>query len=360
MLGDTCAGTMLLDSGASPENSATEGSTVGMQNSMAEGTQPLFIFSLPRTGSTLLQRVLGSHAQVATASEPWFMLPFVYSLRETGVNAEYEHGTMARGVQGFSKEYLPGGTDDYLSEIRALGLRLYGMAGQGQRYFLDKTPRYHHIAADLIPLFPEGRFIFLWRHPVAVAASMMQTFADGRWNLHRFSADLFSGLMALIDAYEAYADRVCAVRYEDLLQEPEGALRRLLSYLELEFDPTLLTNFTELEMRNPGYWDPTGTMKYHAISREPLQKWKHTMANPIRKAWGLRYLRWIGSQRLATMGYDLDPMLAEVAAIPANAEHVPSDVFQNARGLILRSLRGRLLQSPLPMWPRAVTSLHPN
>jgi hypothetical protein len=53
-------------------------------------------------------------------------------------------------------------------------------------------------------------------------------------------------------------------------------------------------------------------------------------------------------------------MLAEVAAIPANAEHVPSDVFQNARGLILRSLRGRLLQSPLPMWPRAVTSLHPN
>jgi hypothetical protein len=153
---------------------------------------------------------------------------------------------------------------------------------------------------------------------------------------------------------------VCAVRYEDLLQKPEEALRRLLSYLELEFDPTLLTNFTELEMRNPGYWDPTGTMKYHAISREPLQKWKHTMANPIRKAWGLRYLRWIGSQRLATMGYDLDPMLAEVAAIPANAEHVPSDVFQNARGLILRSLRGRLLQSPLPMWPRAVTSLHPN
>jgi hypothetical protein len=353
MLGDTCAVTMLLDSGASPEGNTTEGSTVGMQNSMSEGTQPLFLFSLPRTGSTLLQRVLGSHAQIATASEPWFMLPFVYSLRETGVNAEYEHGTMARGVQGFSKEYLPDGTDDYLSEIRALGLRLYGKVGKGHRYFLDKTPRYHHIAADLIALFPEGRFIFLWRHPVAVAASMMQTFADGRWNLHRFSADLFSGLTTLIEAYEAYADRACAVRYEDLLQKPEVELRRLLSYLELEFDPNLLTSFTELEMRNPDYWDPTGTMNYRTISREPLQKWKHTMANPIRKAWGLRYLRWIGSQRLATMGYDLDPMLAEVAAIPASAEHVPSDVFQNVRGLILRSLRGRLLQSSLPMWPRA-------
>jgi hypothetical protein len=326
-----------------------------MQSSMWEGTQPLFLFSLPRTGSTLLQRILGSHSDIATASEPWFMLPYIYSLREAGVHAEYEHAIMARGVRGFSKEYLPGGTNDYLSEIRELGLRLYRRAGEGHRYFLDKTPRYHHIAGDLIALFQDGKFIFLWRHPVAVAASMMQTFARGRWNLQTFSADLFHGLVNLIDTYQAHANQVCAIRYEDLLQDPETELRRLLTYLELSFDSNLVTHFIDLEMRNPGYWDPTGT-EYRAISREPLEKWKHTMANPIRKAWSVRYLRWLGRDRLATMGYDLDTLLAEVAAIPTRVDHVASDMFRNARGLAIRSIRGRLINSSLPMWPRPSAS----
>lgn len=322
---------------------------------MSDDTQPLFLFSLPRTGSTLLQRILGSHADIATTSEPWFMLPYIYSLRESGVNAEYEHAVMAGGVQGFSKEYLPGGTDEYLSEIMELGLRLYRKAGSGHRYFLDKTPRYHHIARDLIALFQEGRFVFLWRHPVAVAASMMQTWADGRWNLHTFSADLFPGLVGLIEAYEEYADRVCAVRYEDLLQNPEPELRRVLTYLDVEFDPGVLMHFADLEMRTP-YWDPTGTRMYRAISREPLEKWKQTMANPIRKAWSVRYLRWLGRDRLAIMGYDLDMLLAEVAAMPTRAHFVASDVFQNARGLAVRSIRGRLINRSLPMWPRSLTS----
>jgi hypothetical protein len=308
----------------------------------------------------LLQRILGSHEDIATASEPWFLLPYIYSLRETGVNAEYEHATMARGVQGFSKEYLPGGTEDYLAEMRELGLRLYRKAGGGHRYFLDKTPRYHHIADDIIAMFRDGKFIFLWRHPIAVAASMMETFGGGRWNLQRFSADLFTGLAALITAYEAHVDRVCAVRYEDLLERPEPELRRLLAYLELPFDPSLLTHFTDLQMRNRGYWDPTGTSAYRAISKEPLEKWKSTMANPIRKVWAVRYLRWLGRQRLATMGYDLDQLLAEVAALPTRADHLASDVLHNARGLAIRSVRGRLIKSSLPMWPRAIASPRPN
>jgi hypothetical protein len=263
---------------------------------------------------------------------------------------------MARGVRGFSREYLPGGTEEYLSEVRELGLRLYRKAGQGHRYFLDKTPRYHHIATDVITLFREGKFVFLWRHPVAVAASMMETFAGGKWNLQAYSADLFAGVVALVEAYQEHRDRVCAVRYEDLLQEPEPELRRLLAYLELEFDPKLLTHFTELEMRNSEYWDPTGTARYRAISREPLEKWRRTMANPIRKAWSVRYLRWLGRERLAVMGYDLDTLVAEVTAIPGGSGHLASDVLHNARGLAVRSVRGRLIKSSLPMWPRTSAS----
>ena len=38
---------------------------------------PIFIISLPRSGSTLLQRILTSHESVASASEPWLLLPLI-------------------------------------------------------------------------------------------------------------------------------------------------------------------------------------------------------------------------------------------------------------------------------------------
>lgn len=52
---------------------------------------PLFLFSLPRSGSTLAQRMLAAHPAVATVTEPWILLPFLYARKEEGVYAEYRH-----------------------------------------------------------------------------------------------------------------------------------------------------------------------------------------------------------------------------------------------------------------------------
>jgi len=53
-----------------------------------QGSNLIFILSLPRSGSTLLQRILGGHSQVHTVAEPWLMLNPLYALRETGIEAE--------------------------------------------------------------------------------------------------------------------------------------------------------------------------------------------------------------------------------------------------------------------------------
>ncbi|MGH8907173.1 MAG: sulfotransferase family protein [Egibacteraceae bacterium] len=311
----------------------------------------MYLFSLPRSGSTLLQRILGSHSEISTASEPYFLLPYLYSLREHGVYAEYDHGVMVGGVKGFCGEYLPRGVDGYLTEVRRLALRLYEEAGNGERYFLDKTPRYHHISSEIISLFPDGRFIFLWRNPIAIAASMMQTWAGGRWNLQRFSADLFGGLPAMVESCEAHRDRIEVVRYEDLLSEPELVLKRLFSYLDLPFEEEALARFSQLPMRNREYWDPTGAQQYHTISTEPLEKWKRTMANPVRKLWSRRYLEWLGRRRLHVMGYDLGELHNQIAAIPTSPRYLCSDAARNAKGFVTRPIRARLLNSSLPMWP---------
>ena len=322
-----------------------------MNTTPAPEIRPIFILSLPRTGSTLLQRILGSHESIGTASEPWFLLPLLYSMREKGAFAEYPHEVMAQGVRGFAEAYLPKGLAAYEEGIRDLALRLYREAAPGKLYFLDKTPRYHHVANDLFRLFPEGRFIFLWRHPLAVAASMIDAFGGGTWNLDGFAADLFEGLDQLISARETHRESSIEVRYEDLVAHPDREIARLLRYLELPDDRTLASRFIDLEMRNPRYWDHTGTTRYRNVSLESLETWKSTMTNPLRRAWCRRYLRWIGRERLALMGYSLDDLVAEVEALPHSLRRLGPDVLSAYGGLRRRRLYSRMLSKPLPLWP---------
>jgi Sulfotransferase family len=321
----------------------------------SKAIRPICILSTQRAGSTLLQRILGSHEEIGTASEPWFLLPLLYALRESGTVADYNQGSMAGGVRGFADEYLPRGVDSYLDAIHDLTLRLYTEATPGKRHFLDKSPRYHLIADDLLRLFPEGKFIFLFRQPLAVAASMIETWAEGKWNLDHYSADLF-GLARLAETYDANKARAARVRYEDLLTQPIEAVRQLLDYLELPADETIVQRFVDLPMRNPRYWDPN-TVRYQGISREPLDKWKTTMASPLRKTWCRRYLLWLGSERLEIMGYELDHLLAELDSIDVRLRQLPSDLRRASRGYVHRRVRSHILGVPLPLWrSREVTA----
>ena len=63
--------------------------------------QPIFLFSLPRSGSTLAQRIIASHAEIATTAEPWLLLPCLYALRHGGVYAEYSQATAVKAIRDF-------------------------------------------------------------------------------------------------------------------------------------------------------------------------------------------------------------------------------------------------------------------
>ena len=133
---------------------------------------------------------------------------------------------------------------------------------------------------------------------------------------------------------------MCAahVRYEDLLVEPVQTVTRLLEYLELQADDTIVRRFAEFLTPNRRYWDPKAT-RYEGISREPLDKWKTTMATPLRRAWCRRYLQWLGPKHLQIMGYRLDELLAEVEAIDVGLRGLPSDLRRASRGYVHRRLR---------------------
>lgn len=313
---------------------------------MLSSITPIFIFSLPRSGSTLTQRILATHPSVATASEPWILLPFLYSRIPNGVYAEYSHRVAFKAIEDFCAD-LPGGPSDYLEEVRELALRLYRRrAGPNARYFVDKTPRYYVISSEIMRLFPEALFVFLWRNPLAIIASIVETWGRGRWNLYEFDFDMFDGLEGLAATYGAAGDRAWSVRYEDLIAEGAEARERLFAQLGLAFDEARTAEFSRVALTGR-MGDQKGIGAYSALSEQPTAKWKQTLAGPVRKMWCRRYLRWIGKDRLAIMGYDIDTLRQELDSIPTRFGTVASDILRMLFGLAVRTLEPWIVRDKL-------------
>jgi hypothetical protein len=303
--------------------------------------RPVFVLSLPRSGSTLLQRMLATHPQVATASEPWVLLPQLYALREHGATAEYGHRTAARAIADFA-DALPGGRDDYLAEVRRSALSLYERAAGDAAWFVDKTPRYHLVVDEIMALFPDARFVFLWRNPLAVAASIIDSFGRGHWNLDRYDVDLHGGIDRLVAAHARRDPRAVAVRFEDVVADPVAGTSAVFELLGLDAADATAEAFADTSL-NGRMGDRTGTAAYTEISGEPVERWRMTMANPLRKRWCAGYLRALGRDRLAAMGYDLDELAREVAGIHARPAGLASDVARRAYGYGRLRTSGRRL-----------------
>ncbi len=299
---------------------------------MSGRIRPVFIFSLPRSGSTLLQRMLASNKLISTASEPWVLLPFLYTLKDEGVYAEYGHAGGVKALNDFIGN-LPGGMQDYKDELRGFIMRLYEkVADDNARYYLDKTPRYSLISEEIIELFPEARFIFLWRNPLAVASSINGPFSNGKWGLYNYNVDIYKGLSRMISSYGKYSEKSFAVSYEDLIKEPKRVCNEICEYLGVPFEDSMVDDFGSVRLAgNMG--DKVGANQYGMLSEEPLHKWKSSMNNPLRKAWCRSYLRWIGKVRLSVMGYDMRALLNEIDSIPFSLRDACSDTYRILLGL---------------------------
>ena len=307
--------------------------------------EPIFLLSLPRSGSTLLQRLLASHSQVSTAPEPWLLLPLLYARRPHGAYAEYGHRVAAMALEDLVQR-LPGGVDDYLAAVRRLALETYGALAGGCPYFLDKTPRYSLVVDDLLRAFPDARFICLWRNPLAIVASLTASWAGGRWRPWMHKVDLYDGLAALCQAVTLHPDRFTVVRYEAVVKDPVGQCEALFAALGLPSEPSVVADFARLELGGT-VGDKTGTATYDHVSTASLSKWREALASPVRKAWCRQYVEWIGDRRLATMGYDIDGLRAAVDELEDDWRRLVPDAYLSAKGVIYNLLEPPTLRAKL-------------
>jgi hypothetical protein len=284
-----------------------------------------FIISLPRAGSTLLQRLLAAHPRIKTVGEPWAALPFVYALREDGARAEYGHHSLARGLGEFVETV--GGQAAWLREGGEMLARLQrSLADAETEWFLDKTPRYYLILDELAQMFPSAKFVVLHRNPLAVVASILNTWHHGKFKAGTNEMDIYEGPRRIAAFVQARRENVLEVSYEALVMDAAAHVRRITDFLGVPaLEKISLEGGDVLKESKLG--DKTGIHRYSEVSAASVESWKSAFASPIRKRWAAHYLRWLGDETLGALGYKRDALLGELRSAPVSLRQAASDLL---------------------------------
>lgn len=191
-----------------------------------EGPQPIFIVGMPRSGTTLFERVLGNHSQVASAGE---LDDFGMQLRW----ATNHRVTLDEHVL----HCLPG--LDY-AEIGRRYLAQTQWRANGARYFIDKQPRNWMVAGLIQRALPGARILNLVRDPMDVCFSNYRILlGDGSpwsYDLHALAAHYRQYRKLMAHWRAAMPGRIHDVSYEQLTRHPEATAREALSFCGLEWE----------------------------------------------------------------------------------------------------------------------------
>lgn len=195
-----------------------------------ERPAPVFLVGFPRSGTTLLNTILHSHARVTALEE----LPTVYRLEST--MREITGGTLA-GIRNLTADQVAALRAAYYGEVeRHVGLQA------NDDLIVDKLPL-NLVQAGLIHrVFPTAKFVFALRHPCdAVLSCFMRALRmnEGMVNCLGLGsgARLYDRVMTLWQAYrEILPIDVHSVRYEALVRDLEGTIAPLLAFLGLDWD----------------------------------------------------------------------------------------------------------------------------
>lgn len=312
--------------------------------------KPVFVISLPRSGSTLLQKILSAHSRVGSAAEPWVMLPLAAMTGEAGgpVYAEYAHGEAVRALHDLVA--ASGGEAHYHAAVARFVETLYaGCLAEGCDYFVDKTPRYFLIVDYLYKVFPDARVIFLFRNPLEALASMITTWWSGTLKSYHLEMDLREGPRLMAEGYARYRDRAFAVHYQDLVAQPEETVAALCGYLGLDYEPAMVAGYRGSVFRGV-MGDQKGVNTYASITTDSLAKWVAILDNPLRRAYARRLLASYGPDTLRAFRLDPADVLQRLEAGPASLRGLGRDLFWQlvswlGRPLALDAIRGQVRRS---------------
>lgn len=264
---------------------------------------PIFICGHPKSGTTLVQRILDSHPQlIVCPEESYFFRIFLPATLDAGFEEKSRSAErllihMFNGDQGTSQnlqkdvpecvnlenlllkirdkmyEYLfeeknPRSADFLSSAVLAFG-NVSGQLSADSKYWVEKTPYNELYIKKMFTFWPHAKCIHIIRDP-----------RDNYFSYHRkhpeWSPEFFSenwnrfAKLGLANQRNLGADRYLIIRYEDLVTEPEKTINSMIDFLSIDFHESLLkpTRVGKSWLGNSMFDD-----KFQEISDDPVGRW---------------------------------------------------------------------------------------
>lgn len=193
---------------------------------VAADPRPIFVIGSPRSGTTLLRMILDSHPRISCGEETHFL---------RGLEPITGRDWRMLAPYGFPREY-------WLERIRGLytGFQADYLARRGKARWAEKDPTYTLLLPFIGELFPDALYLHLVRDGHDVVASYRD-----RWGYRSAARVARTEWRRHVTAARALrvgptAERYHELRYEDLVTDPEPALRRALAFLGEDWDPAVL------------------------------------------------------------------------------------------------------------------------
>jgi tetratricopeptide (TPR) repeat protein len=234
---------------------------------------PIFVLGQPRTGTTLVERIISSHSQVHAAGE---LQQFGLALRRL---SQY------RNPRRFSVELFDDASK--LDPVKIGGLYLQTsdrMRGSTPR-FIDKLPQNYLMIPLILKALPNAKIVHLVRDPMdACFASFKQLFADAYLHSYeqREMARHHARYLKLMDCWrQRFPDRFFDISYEDTARDLEPNARALIDYLELHWEDACLefhkqdsavSTASAVQVREPAHTRSIGRWRRYEAQLQPMRE----------------------------------------------------------------------------------------
>lgn len=230
----------------------------------AKAPDPIFILGLPRAGSTLIEQILASHSQVEGTQELADVQRMV--LRLQGADPDPNDPRYPGVLRDLSEAEARAMGETYLADTRVYR--------SDKPLFIDKMPNNFRHVGLIHLMLPNAKIIDARREPISCCFSNLkqlyaqgQDFAYGDEHIARYYRTYLE-LMRHWD--EALPGRVLRVQHEDVVEDLEGQVRRILAYCGLEFEEACLTfHETRRSVRTP-----SSEQVRRPINRDGLDQWR--------------------------------------------------------------------------------------
>jgi tetratricopeptide (TPR) repeat protein len=203
------------------------------------GPRPLFIVGFPRSGTTMVEQTLSAHPRISAGDELSFVND-ITSLMPRMLNSPLAYPeALADLWMGDQREGLDNLRDYYQQRVRQLGI-----VEPGAAWFTDKMPLNETHLGLIALMFPEAPIVHVLRHPLDIVLSVFSNHLTHGFYCANALETIAQHYVLVMDLVEHYRREMSLkylpVRYEDIVDDQETHVRRMLAFVGVGFDKRCL------------------------------------------------------------------------------------------------------------------------